>query len=141
MKLNWPDFQLECARDGHLVFNWPKFCRIQSNAHRCVSLRLVPQSSDGACQWIFQLRDTERTASGLVVVRVDVPPDRVRDAKEVTELLLRRYAIPDHQDEKAEEAELERVPMDAQEWIVTPASPASEELFRDVMVRIVGDTG
>jgi hypothetical protein len=141
VRLQWQDFRLDCDSDGQLVFEWPKFCRIASHARLCASVRLVPQGAGGAGQWIFQLRSPERRTPGLVVVRVDVPPDLLREAEEYTELLRRHFGIPDHQDEAAEDAELGRVPVESREWIVAPAGEASEELFRDVMARVAGDSG
>jgi hypothetical protein len=141
VKLDWPEFQLECADDGLLTFGWRRFGKIISRVRHCASVRLVPQGADGACQWIFQLRHPEPPTPGLVVVRVDVPPDRVREAEDYTELLRRRFGIPERLDDAEEDAGLERVPVNSHDWIVAPASEASEELFRDVMARIAADPG
>lgn len=141
MKLDWPDFQLDCATDGSLTFTWSRFCSIASKTRHCAYVRLVPQGSDGAYQWIFQLRAPQRPTPGLVVVRIDVPPERVREAEEYTELLRERFTLPDRPDDSSEDAVLERVPPNARGWIVAPAGAASEELFRDVMARVADDTG
>jgi hypothetical protein len=142
VKLDWrPDFQLECDSDGLLILDWHRFCRITSNVRHCASIRLVPQGSDGAHQWIFQLRAQQRPTPGLLVIRVDVPPDRVNEAEEYTEVLRRRYGIPERQDDAGEDTALERTPVDSQQWIVAPAGPASEELFQHVMARVADDPG
>ncbi|GAA2636030.1 hypothetical protein [Streptomyces vastus] len=141
MKLDWPDFELECTADGRLIFDWHGFCRIGFNVRRCASIRLVPQGPDGAHQWIFQLRAQERPTPGLLVIRVDVPQDRVNEADEYTEVLRRHYGVPERQDDAGEDTPLERTPVDSQQWIVAPAGAASEELFQDVMARVADDPG
>ncbi|MEV6025036.1 hypothetical protein [Streptomyces sp. NPDC052036] len=141
MTLDWPDFQLHCSEEGYLTFTWPSFSQVRSHAGNCAHIRLVPQGSDGAHQWIFQFRTPRSPTPGLVVIRVDVPPDRVGEAEDYAEVLRRRYGIPDRPDDTAEDAVLERVPPGTREWIVASAGAASEELFRHVMARVADDPG
>jgi hypothetical protein len=141
VKLDWPEFQLECRGDGRLTFAWRRYSSVASHVDHCSHVRLLPQGSDGLSQWVFHLRFPEGPTQGLLVVRVDVPPDRMEEAEEYTELLRRRFHIPEQAPDTGEEAGLQRVPLDTQEWIAAPAGPASEELFALVSARIDGDTG
>ncbi|WP_395572431.1 hypothetical protein [Streptomyces sp. BK79] len=142
MRLDWPDFRLECdGVTGRLYLRWGRFCDFATHVRRCAHVRLVPRGSDGWCQWIFQFAVGEGPTPGLVVVRVDVAPDRVREAEEYTDLLRRRFGVPDLPEEGPEEDPLERVPQDAPEWVTAPAGPATEELFRTVLTRVAGDAG
>ncbi|MER5941078.1 hypothetical protein ABT121_27555 [Streptomyces sp. NPDC001928] len=141
MRFDWPDFTLECREDDRLDFVWPRYGRIASNVRHCTRLRLLPPGSDGLSQWIFHLRFPEGPTPGLLVVRVDVPADRLQEAQDFTDLLRRRFKIPEQAPDGAEDEELRRVPLDEPEWIAAPASNASEELFTTVMARAQGDTG
>ncbi|MFC7987283.1 hypothetical protein [Streptomyces sp. NPDC057336] len=142
MRLDWPDFRLECDEaTGRLSFHWVRFCGFETHVRHCAHVRLVPQGADGWCQWIFQLAVREGPTPGLVVVRVDVPPDQVPEAEEYTDLLRRRFGVPHHREEGPEEEPLERVPQDAPEWVTAPAGAATEELFGTVMIRVAEDTG
>ncbi|MEV5874861.1 hypothetical protein AB0L75_11630 [Streptomyces sp. NPDC052101] len=141
MKLDWPDFELECDPTGHLVFHWLRYGKVRSHVRSCSQLRLVPQGADGLSQWVFHLRFPEGPTPGLLVVRVDVPADRQEEAAEYTEKLQQSFGIPEHAPDTAEESELQRVPLDAPGWLNAPASPASEELFAAVTARVDSDTG
>ncbi|KUL43153.1 hypothetical protein [Streptomyces regalis] len=141
MKLDWPEFGLECRDDGRLIFVWRRYSRIESNVRHCSHVRLLPQGPDELSQWVFHLRFPEGPTPGLVVVRVDVPPDRLQEAEEYTDLLRRHYGVPEHAPDAVEDTGLRRVPQEGAEWIATPASDASEELFAAVMARAEGDTG
>ncbi|MET9732514.1 hypothetical protein ABZZ79_18255 [Streptomyces sp. NPDC006458] len=143
--VQWPDFRLDWLKQGYLRFTWDGYCVIECDARSCVEVRLVPQESDGTHQWIFRLRMDVPLTPGLVVVRADVPPERLLEAQEVTELLRKRLRLPAHQEEETEPAEeaapLERVPLDSPDWIAAPAGPASEELFGAVMANIAESGG
>ncbi|MFD5271395.1 hypothetical protein [Streptomyces sp. NPDC058335] len=155
MKLDWPEFQLHCHDDGHLVFLWRQYSIVESNVKHCTRIQLVPQGADGLSQWLFHLRFPAGPTPGLLVIRVDVPADRLQEAKEYTDLLRRRYAVPEQpeQPEKAEsgteeiedaedaaeETGFQRVPPDAREWLVAPAGAASEELFGAVLAHVNSD--
>lgn len=141
MKLDWPDFELDCDESGYLTFQWHRYGRVRSLVRHCTQLRLLPQGSDGLSQWVFHLRFPEGPTPGLLVVRVDVPTDRQKEAEDYTELLRRRFGIPEHAPDTAEESELKRVPLDTAEWLTAPASAASEELFAAVTARVDSDTG
>ncbi|MEU6271789.1 hypothetical protein ABZ871_05095 [Streptomyces populi] len=145
MKLDWPEFQLSCRDDGHLVFLWHRYSLVKSNMEHCTRIQLLPQGPDSLSPWLFHLRFPGGPTPGLLVVRVDVPPDRLQEAEEYTGLLRRRYAVPEQPDgteeteDAAEETGLQRVPPDAPEWLVAPAGAASEELFGVVMAHVDSD--
>ncbi|MFF3942351.1 hypothetical protein [Streptomyces phaeofaciens] len=141
MRLDWPDFQLEVRPDGHLRFEWRRYGRVGSHVSFCDQLRLLPQGADGLSQWVFHLRYPAGPTPGLLVVRVDVPAERLPEAEEYTERLRRHFRIPEHRDDAAEEAPIQRVPLEAPQWIAAPAGAASEELFAAVMARVDGDPG
>ncbi|MEV6051850.1 hypothetical protein [Streptomyces sp. NPDC052107] len=141
MKLDWPEFELECDDAGYLTFHWLRYGRFRSHVRHCSQLRLLPQGSDGLSQWVFHLRFPEGPTPGLLVVRVDVPADRQEEAQEYTEVLRRRFGVLEQAPDAAEEAGLERVPLDAPEWLAAPASGTSEDLFAAVMARVDSDTG
>lgn len=136
MRLDWPDFQLEVRPDGRLMFVWRRYSRIVSHVTLCAQLRLLPQGTDGLSPWVFHLRFPEGHTPGLLVVRVDVPADRLPEAEEYTDLLRRRFDVPEHLEDAAEEAAFQRVVPDGPEWIAAPAGTASEELFAAVMTRV-----
>ncbi|MFF5480489.1 hypothetical protein ACFY5C_24540 [Streptomyces sp. NPDC012935] len=140
MKLDLPDFTLECREDDRLIFTWRRYSRIESSVRHCTRLRLLPPGSDGLSQWVFHLRFPEGPTPGLLVVRVDVPADRLQEAQDYTDLLRRRYDIPEQAPDGTEDEELLRVPLDEPGWIAAPASNASEELFTTVMARAASDT-
>ncbi|MFV0127183.1 hypothetical protein ACLGI4_05630 [Streptomyces sp. HMX112] len=140
MKLRWPGFLLECA-DGLLGFVWHGFCHIEVRVDRCTAATARPQGPDGSGQLVFQFRDAEAGRPDLIVVRVDVPAQSAREAERFLALLRHDHAVPDRPSEPADDAGLERVPLDGPEWLAAPASPVSEELFRDVMARVAGDSG
>ncbi|MGN5377996.1 hypothetical protein ACQ4WX_10945 [Streptomyces lasalocidi] len=139
--MDLPGFELDCDEAGYLNFYWHHYGRFKSNVGNCSQLRLLPQGSDGRSQWVFTLRFPEAPTPGLVVVRVDVPADRLKEAEDYTELLRRRFGIPEQVPDTTEESGLRRVPLDTPEWLNAPASPASEELFAAVTARIDDDTG
>jgi hypothetical protein len=145
VKLDWPEFQLHCHDDGHLDFLWRHYGRVKSNVEHCTRVQLLPQGPDGLCQWLFHLRFPGGPTPGLLVVRVDVPADRLQEAEEYTDLLRRRYALPEQPDDLeetedvAEETGFQRVPLNAQEWLVAPAGAASEELFGSLMAYVDSD--
>lgn len=139
--MDLPDFELECDEAGYLIFLWHRYGRFKSHVRNCSQLRLLPQGADGLSQWVFTLRFPEGPTPGLVVVRVDVPADRLKEAEDYTELLRRRFGIPEQAPDTAEESGLRRVPLDTPEWLNAPASPASEELFAAVTARVDDDTG
>ncbi|MES4889320.1 hypothetical protein [Streptomyces sp. NPDC096012] len=142
MKLDWPEFELECNGAGYLTFHWPRYGRIRSHVGHCTRLRLLPQGADGLSQWVFHLRFPEGPTPGLLVVRVDVPADRQDEARDYGDLLRRHFGIPEDPDDEAGETGLPRVPLDdTREWVAAPASDASEELFAAVAARVDGDTG
>jgi hypothetical protein len=141
VKLDWPEFEVECDQTGHLVFHWLRYGKVRSHVRRCSQLRLLPQGSDGLSQWVFHLRFPEGPTPGLLVVRVDVPADLLEEAEGYTEQLRRRFGIPEQAGDTAEEPELRRVPLDAPQWLAAPASAASEELFAAVRARVDGDVG
>jgi hypothetical protein len=139
VRLDWPEFQLDCRGDGHLVFLWPRYGVVKSNVEHCVRMRLLPQGADGLSQWVFHLRVPEGPTPGLLVVRVDVPPDRLEEAEQYTDLLRRRFGVPEHPPGTAEDSGLQRVPLETPEWIAAPAGAASEELYAVIAARIDGD--
>lgn len=140
--LDWPEFRLRCDDTGRLTFSWHRYGRIESNVRHCSHVRLLPQGPEGLSQWVFQLRFPEGPTPGLLVVRVDVAPDRLAEAEQYTDLLRRRYGVPEQAPEAAEETSWQRVPVDSpQEWIAAPAGAASEELFAAVAARIDADPG
>ncbi|USQ87026.1 hypothetical protein NFX46_26905 [Streptomyces phaeoluteigriseus] len=160
MKLDWPEFQLHCQDDGHLVFLWRQYGIVESNVKHCTRIQLVPQGPDGLSQWLFHLRFPAGPTPGLLIARVDVPADRFREAEEYTDLLRRRYAVPEQpaktegveetehaedaeraedSEEAAEETGFQRVPLDSREWLVAPAGAASEELFGAVLAHVAAD--
>lgn len=140
--LDWPEFQLRCQSDGLLVFRWRRYGSVKSDVRHCSQVRLLPQGPDGLSQWVFQLRFPEGPTPGLLVVRVDVAPDRLEEAEQYTDLLRRRYGVPEQAPDAAEETGWLRVPVDSpEEWITAPAGAASEELFAAVSARIDAGTG
>ncbi|MFI5978241.1 hypothetical protein [Streptomyces sp. NPDC051452] len=141
MKLDWPEFELECDHAGYLTFRWPRYGLVKSHVRHCSRLRLLPQGADGLSQWVFHLRYPAGPTPGLLVVRVDVPADRQGEAMQYGDLLRRRFEIPEDPQDDAEESGWRRVPLDEREWVTAPASDASEELFAAVTARVDGDTG
>lgn len=141
MRLDWPEFELNCDKHGYLTFTWVRYSSIKSHVHNCSHVRLLAQGADGLSQWFFHLRFPEGPTPGHLVVRVDVPPDRLEEAEQYTELLRRHFGIPEHAPDAAEEAPLQRVPLDVPEWMVSSASAESEELFAAVMARVEDETG
>jgi hypothetical protein len=139
--LDWPEFRLACHSDGFLTFTWSRYSSIKSEARHCTHVRLLPQGPDGLSQWVFHLRFPEGPTPGLLVVRVDVAADRLEEAEQYTDLLRRRFGIPEQPPDAAVEAGWQRVPVDSPEWIAAPAGAASEELFAAVSARIDADTG
>ncbi|MFJ3493475.1 hypothetical protein ACIPPJ_07725 [Streptomyces sp. NPDC086091] len=139
MRLDWPEFRLECDEEGHLVFVWKRYSLVKSHIEHCTRVQLLPQGPDGLAQWHFHLRFPHGPTPGLLVVRVDVPADRLEEAEEYTELLRRRHGVPDHPDDGTEDTGLHRIPPESPDWIVAPAGAASEELFGTVMARVDGD--
>lgn len=152
MRLDWPEFQLHCHDDGRLAFVWRRYSLVKSDIEHCTRIQLLQQGPDGLSPWLFHLRFPEGPTPGLLVVRVDVPADRLQEAEEYTDLLRRRYAIPERAEESetagepeentedpAEETGFQRVPLDAPEWLVAPAGAASEELFGAVLAHVDGD--
>ncbi|GHE09255.1 hypothetical protein [Streptomyces alanosinicus] len=147
MKLDLPDFELNCDEAGRLTFFWHRYGKVSSHVGNCSQLRLLPQGSDGLSQWVFHLRFPEGPTPGFVMVRVDVPADRQEEVQVFTDLLRRCFSIPEIPEvpepatDTAEESGLQRVPLDTAEWLAAPASSASEELFATVTARVDGATG
>ncbi|MFJ4340869.1 hypothetical protein [Streptomyces sp. NPDC088915] len=163
MSLEWDGFHLSLDREG-LVFAWSGGY-MNAGVTKCVSAAVLPPGdADGRHRLVFRFRFPGAAAGAeSAVVRADVPPGMVGAVQRFVDLLWREYSVPNREETEpghgggegpepepepepeaeaevgaeavpAGEAELERVP-DAPGWIVSPAGPGSEELFRDVMTR------
>ncbi|MEU9294781.1 hypothetical protein [Streptomyces sp. NPDC048266] len=167
MSLEWDGFHLTLGRDGlQFVWGGRSIFEAGVTDCVSASLRHPKEAGEGH-RLVFRFRFPGAAAgTESVVIRVDVPPAAVEQAQRFVGVLWRDYSVPDQADaEREAEAggepekgaeeetaagagpgavaettsdapELARVP-GGRGWIVNPVGPRSEELFRDVMARLV----
>ncbi|MEU9097818.1 hypothetical protein [Streptomyces sp. NPDC048361] len=139
MRLAWPGFRLECGGpEGQLEFAWAGAAVFDARVACCVAATLHPVGQDGGCQLVLRFQLGAGHGPAPVVVRVDVPPEQGRNAEEFMRVLWTAYAIPDRPAAEAGAADFERSPHEAG-WMLSPAAPASEELFQLVMAQVNAD--
>ncbi|MFD5698590.1 hypothetical protein [Streptomyces lasiicapitis] len=137
MRLEWPGFHLACE-EGRLEFSWSGAGVLEMGVERCEAAMCRGSETGGGLQLVFRFRPVPDSAASPTVVRVDVPNQYEQSALSFVERLWHQHQVPDRPEPTVEDTGLERVPDDP-EWFVAPVHPASEELFRDVMIRIADD--
>lgn len=135
--LKWTGFELT-YREGTLELRWSTTAVLDANAARCAAASLRLRPDDGSGQLAFRFRSEGPGATDLIAVRIDVPAAHVRDAEQLIERLRREHNIPDRERDK-ETLQLDRIPVEADDWLLAPTSPVSEQLFDEVMNRIASD--
>lgn len=133
VKLGWPYFTLK-NNGAQLEFEWQGAGVMEFHIDRCVSAALRPQGHDRAVQLVFQFSTAKPNASDLVVTRIDVPEQNLRDTERFLAVLRRDHEVPDLSQVETDDSGLKRVPI-GDGWFVSDAGPASEELFREVLAR------
>jgi hypothetical protein len=138
--LSWADFRLECTEGGWLQFRWTDFGSLEVAAEHCSSAALQASDSGDGHQMVFVFQQAEGAAPLFLVTRVPVPEQYRPAAEQFLEALRNEHGIPERAAEHdGEDAALERVPLDSQEWLVAPARRDSEALFEHVMAQITAD--
>jgi hypothetical protein len=167
VSLEWDGFHLTLGRDGlQFVWVGRCIFEAGVTDCVSASLRRPKEAGEGH-RLVFRFRFPGVAAgTESVVIRVDVPPAALEPAQRFVTMLWRDHSVPDQAEaemeaeaegepeEGAEEGtaadagpgtvaettpdapELARVP-EGRDWIVNPVGPRSEELFRDVMARLV----
>ncbi|MGW5849662.1 hypothetical protein ACWFQ8_17185 [Streptomyces sp. NPDC055254] len=137
MKLDLPGASVHVA-EGAFAFTWHRFGGLDVSVARCTSLHTRAHGRQGEVQLIFQFRPdgAGEGASGMVVVRVDVPSRYAPSAMEFTTEVRARYGIGGPADEGGQEDTVSRVPGDDRHWITGPTNADSEELFGEIFDRI-----
>ncbi|MFG2723241.1 hypothetical protein ACGFW5_33835 [Streptomyces sp. NPDC048416] len=120
-----------------MEFAWAGTGVFDARVACCVAATLHP-GQDGGCQLVFRFQMGAEHGAAPVVLRVDVPPAQSGDAEEFMRALWSAYEIPDRPAEDTGAHHLARCPREAG-WILSPAAPASEELFQLVMDRVNAD--
>ncbi|WP_171163998.1 hypothetical protein [Streptomyces sp. I05A-00742] len=135
LRLEWPGFRL-VYEEGVLGLRWSDAADLWVKAERCVEASMRATSADGSGQLAFRFGSAPSDATDLIVVRAGVPADHVQDAEQLVQRLRREHGVPDRRADEDETAELARVPVGTDGWVLAPTGPASEELFDEVMERI-----
>ncbi|MFE0191967.1 hypothetical protein [Streptomyces sp. NPDC058989] len=138
LRLEWPGFHL-VYDEGVLGLRWSDAADLEVKADRCIEASMRPVSGEGSCQLVFRFKTAPSDATDLIVVRVDVPAAHVQGTEQLIQWLRHEHGVPDRQADEDQAAELVRIPVGADGWILAPTGPASEELFDEVMDRIKND--
>ncbi|WP_432002542.1 hypothetical protein [Streptomyces sioyaensis] len=138
LRLEWPGFQLDYD-EGVLGLSWSDAAVLEVKAERCIEASLRPKSDDGSCELAFRFKSAPSDATDLIVARIGVPAAHVQGTEQLIHRLRREHGVPDRQADEDAAAELVRIPVGADGWVLAPTGPASEELFDEVMDRIQHD--
>lgn len=124
--------------DGTFAFGWHGFGALDVSVARCTSLHTRPHGQEGEVQLVFQFRPEApgAGASGMVMVRVEVPAQYAAAAVQFMTDLRDRYGIVASTDDGGQEDTVSRIPRDSRHWITAPANTDSEELYGEIFDRI-----
>ncbi|MFD9425414.1 MULTISPECIES: hypothetical protein [unclassified Streptomyces] len=143
--------------DRQFHFNLYGYGTLDVSADCLTSLRTLSQRKDGSLQFLFQFRrepgeagavsstDTrahrraDTRASGMFMVRLDIPEPYVSSAAILMDQLRNRFRIVDTEDAGQEDT-VRRVPRDSSSWIASPVNTDSEDLHTEILDRIMTDT-
>ncbi|MGW5776709.1 hypothetical protein [Streptomyces sp. NPDC003863] len=125
MSLEWDGFRLALGREG-LVFTWPGGGCFEAGVTHCVSASLRrPRQTPEGHRLVFRFHFPGTAADAeSVVIRTDVPPGEVEQARRFRDLLWREYGVPDEPDTEAE-TEVEGAP--EAERVAEATEPGAEE--------------
>ncbi|MFC9295661.1 hypothetical protein ACFTWH_15150 [Streptomyces sp. NPDC057011] len=137
MKLDLPGASVQLA-DGTFAFSWHHFGVLDVSVARCTSLHTRAHGQQGEVQLIFQFRPEAagEGASGMVMVRVDVPTQHAASAVRFITEARARYDIAGPADDGSQEDTVSRIPRDDRDWITGPTNADSEELYGEIFDRI-----
>ncbi|MFD3568871.1 hypothetical protein [Streptomyces sp. NPDC058667] len=96
MSLEWDGFHLSLGRDG-LQFVWIGRSVFEAGTTDCVSVSLrEPKAAGEAHRLVFRFRfPGVALGTESVVIRVDVPPGAVEQARRFVTMLWSDYSVPD----------------------------------------------
>lgn len=137
MRLHLPGAWVRLA-DGIFTFDWHDSGVLEMSIARCTSLHSRPHGQQGDIQLIFWFRPevTSARASGMVMVRVDVPAQDAASAVRFVTEVRATYGIPGPADDGGQEDTVSRIPRDDGNWITGPTNADSEELYGEILDRI-----
>ncbi|MGW0391760.1 hypothetical protein ACWDYJ_12870 [Streptomyces sp. NPDC003042] len=138
MNLDLPGASVQLA-DGTFLFNWHRFGVLEVSVARCASLHSRAHGQQGEVQLIFQFRPegAGEGASGMVMVRVDVPVQYAASAVRFVTEVRATYGIVGPAEDSGQEDTVSRIPRDSQHWITGPTNADSEELYGQIFDRIM----
>lgn len=144
--------------DRQFHFNLYGYGTLDVSADCLTSLRTLSQRKDGSLQFLFQFRresgeagavssaDTrahrraDTRASGMFMVRLDVPEPYTPSAAILMDQLRSRFGIVVDTEDADQEDTVRRVPRDSSRWIASPVNTDSEDLHTEILDRIMTDT-
>ncbi|MFD3675625.1 hypothetical protein [Streptomyces sp. NPDC058613] len=106
---------------------------------RCASLHCRAHGERGDVQLVFQFKPGPTGASGMVMVRIDVPAPYVASAVRFLVEVRARHGIVALEEGGSEEQTLSRIPADDSRWIAAPTNADSEGLYKEIFDRIAAE--
>lgn len=138
MRLDLPGASVRVA-EGIVAFVWHGFGVLDMSVDRCASLRSRAHGHQGAAQLIFQFRLEGAETGGMVMVRIDVPPQYTASAKRFMTEARVRYGIVPPEDDSSQDETVSRIPRGDQDWIISSAHADSEGLYGAIFDRIAAE--
>ncbi len=137
MKLDLPGASVELL-DGTFVFGWHGFGVLDMSVACCTSLHTRDHGRQGEVQLVFQFRPegAGAGASGMVMIRVDVPAQYAASAVRFMTKARARCDLVASADDGGQEGTVSRIPRDSPHWITASTNADSEELYGEIIDRI-----
>jgi hypothetical protein len=135
VRLDLPGARVQLA-DGAFAFSWHGFGALDVSVARCTSLHTRAHGQQGEVQLVFQFRPEGKGASGMVMIRVDVPAQYAASAERFMTQARVRYGIVASAGDGGQEDTVSRIPRDSRHWITAPTNADSEELYGEIFDRI-----
>lgn len=137
MRLDLPGASVQLA-DGTFAFVWHAFGALDVSVARCTSLHTRAHGQQGEVQLVFHFRPegAGAGASGMVMIRVDVPAQYAASAVRFMTEARVRYGIVASADDGGQEDTVSRIPRNNRHWITAPTNADSEELYGEIFDRI-----
>ncbi|WP_457514703.1 hypothetical protein [Streptomyces sp. TE33382] len=148
-----PDLEMEVT-EHRFRFNLYGYGTLDVSADCLTSLRTLSHHEDGSLQFLFQFRRepgegaaasstdmrADTRASGMFMVRLDIPEPYVPSAAILMDQLRHRFRIVVDPEDTDQEDTVRRVPRDSGSWIASPVNVDSEDLHTEILDRITTDT-
>ncbi|MFI8437460.1 hypothetical protein ACIGJO_27705 [Streptomyces sp. NPDC079020] len=144
--------------DRQFHFNLYGYGTLDVSADCLTSLRTLAHREDGSLQFLFHFRRelseaagvsstdmradlrVNARASGMFMVRLDVPEPYVSSAAILMDQLRNQFRIVVDTEDADQEDTVRRVPRDSSRWIASPVNTDSENLHAEILDRIMTDT-